>query len=200
VPVSSLLIQRCDDAIEVRTADGQVFNALELVGWRLSEMIFDAFKMFSPSAHTPRISIDRLVVKRETWRFTTAKLAFASEKDGAERFLQCRAWAQTYNLPRFVFYKVPVEKKPACLDLNSPILIDIFCRMVRSTVEAKLPDAMIDVAEMLPDVEQIWLSDANSDRYSCELRMVALDLVRCPLSESTQAAGRQLDPINNNPS
>jgi Lantibiotic dehydratase, N terminus len=200
IPVSSLLMERSDDEILARTADGQVFNALELVGWRLSEMIFNAFKMFSPSAHTPRISIDRLVVKRESWRFTTAELAFAAEQDGSERFLQCRAWAQTYNLPRFVFYKVPVEKKPAYLDLNSPILVDIFCRMVRSTIDAKLPDAMIEVAEMLPDVEQMWLSDANGDHYSCELRIVALDLVRCSLSEALRGAERQLDPIYNNPS
>jgi len=178
VPISSLVIQRCDDEIEVRTADGQIFNALELAGWRLSEMIFDAFKIFGPSAHTPRISIDRLVVKRETWRFTIAELSFASHQDAAERFLQCRAWARTYNLPRFLFYKVPVEKKPAYLDLESPILADIFCRMVRSTIDAKLPDAMIEVTEMLPDLQQMWLSDNDGDRYSCELRIVGLDLAK----------------------
>jgi len=29
--------------------------------------------------------------------------------------------------------------------------------------------------EMLPDVEQSWLPDAEGRRYTCELRMVALD-------------------------
>jgi hypothetical protein len=176
VPISSLVIERFGDQIMIRTVDGRAFNALELAGWRLSELVFDAFKMFFPSDHSPRISIDRLVVKRESWRFTAAELSFALQQDAAESYLQCRAWARAHNLPRFVFYKVPVEKKPAYLDLNSPILVGIFCRMIRSTIEAKLPT--IEVTEMLPDLEQMWLTDANGDRYSCELRIVTLDVAK----------------------
>ncbi|HEY6351957.1 MAG TPA: lantibiotic dehydratase [Candidatus Angelobacter sp.] len=176
VPVSSLVVERCDDEIVVRALDGRVFTAVELAGWRFAEMVGDSFKMFIPSSHSPRISIDRMILKRELWRFTPDELSFALQAEGAERFLQCRDWGLAHGLPRFVFYKVPVETKPTYLDLSSPILVDIFCRMVRRTAEAGLPNPIIDVTEMLPAPDQVWLSDAAGNRYSCELRIVALDL------------------------
>jgi len=176
VPISSLSIEKHDDELFAVTADGQKFKLIELMGWRLAELVTDSFKMFIPSSYNPRISIDRMVVKRESWRFKPADIPFAREQDPAERFLLSRKWMEEHELPRFLFYKVPVETKPAYMDLHSPIFIDIFSRMVRRTAEANLPHAVIEVTEMFPTVDQTWLPDGENNRYSCELRIVALDV------------------------
>ena len=79
-------------------------------------------------------------------------------------------------MPRFVFFKAPVEPKPCYLDFESPILVDIFCKMVRRTQEAESQDRIIEVSEMLPRPDQTWLTDAENNHYSSEFRLVALDL------------------------
>ena len=81
-------------------------------------------------------------------------------------------------MPRFVFFKAPVEPKPCYLDFESPILVDIFCKMVRRTQEAGHADGRIQISEMLPRPDQIWLTDAANNRYSSEFRIVAVDLDR----------------------
>jgi hypothetical protein len=177
VPIASLLVEERDGELVTRSPDGQFFKALDLVGWRCASLVRDSFKMFLLRDHNPRISIDRMVIRREAWRAAAAALAFAVEDDPAERFLQFRKWAALHNMPRFLFYKSPVEEKPAYLDLNSPILADIFCRVVRRTLNANLPDSSIEITEMLPTPDQAWLPDAQGNRYLCELRIVALDLI-----------------------
>lgn len=176
VPLSSLSLENCDGELVAIGRNGKLFRVIELVGWRCAELVRDAFKMFLSSAYNPRISIDRMVIRRETWRFTPAHLTFAIEKDAIERFVRFRAWAQSHQLPRFLFYESPVERKPAYLDSNSPILLDIFSRVVRRTMEQNSADAAIQITEMLPTPDQTWLPDAHGNRYCCELRMVALDL------------------------
>lgn len=177
VPIASLLVEERNGELVTRAPDGQFFKALDLVGWRCTSLVRDSFKMFLPRDYNPRISIDRMVIRREAWRAAAADLAFAAEEDTAERFLQFRRWAELHNMPRFLFYKSPVEEKPTYLDLNSPILADIFCRTVRRTLNAKLPDSSIEITEMLPTPDQAWLPDAQGNRYLCELRIVALDLI-----------------------
>jgi hypothetical protein len=81
-------------------------------------------------------------------------------------------------MPRFVFLSAPVEPKPCYLDFESPILVDIFCKIVRRTREAGTPDAAIEISEMLPRPDQIWLTDAEQNRYTSEFRIVAVDLRR----------------------
>jgi Lantibiotic dehydratase, N terminus len=179
IPLSAFVIEKHDEELMARTRDGRFcLNAMNLMGAILGELVMDSFKMLAPGRHTPRISIDKLVVKRESWRFAPSEMSFAREPNACDRFLRARAWARSHSLPRFVFCKTPVERKPFYVDFESPILVDIFSKMVRRTLEANLPDAILDVSEMLPTAEQLWLADAEDNRYSCELRIVALDLAR----------------------
>lgn len=176
IPLSSIVLESHNGELVARTRDGQHrMNWIDLVGALLSTLVVDCFKIIAPRAHTPRISIDRLVLKRESWRFSPATLQFASCSNPAERFLQARTWARTHGIPRFVFFKVPVEGKPAYLDFESPILIDIFAKMIRRTLAAGLPEATVDLSEMLPHHGQVWLPDAANQRYTSELRIVAVD-------------------------
>ena len=48
--------------------------------------------------------------------------------------------------------------------------------MVRRTQEAESGDGIIEVSELLPRPDQIWLTDAEDNHYSSEFRLVALDL------------------------
>ena len=179
LPISALVIEKKDGRLVARTRDGSFeCDALDLVGGRFSDMALDLFQMLATRPHCPRIIIDRLVIKRESWRLKPAEIPFARETDAGQRFLLCRAWARQHGIPRFAFYKVPVERKPFYLDTNSPILLDIFCKMVRRTEEAGIPEATISISEMYPNTEQLWLNDAEGRKYTSELRMVAVDQMR----------------------
>jgi hypothetical protein len=176
LPLSALLIENHSGELIGRTRDGQLcINWIDLVGGLLSLHVIECFKVLAPRPHTPRISIDRLVLKRESWRFQPADLEFAECAIPAERFLQARIWAHAHGIPRFAFFKVPIELKPAYVDFESPILVDMFAKMIRRTRDAGLLDATVDLTEMLPDPTQAWLTDATGQRYTSELRIVAVD-------------------------
>jgi hypothetical protein len=179
VPVSAFVVENVDGELIARTRDGRLkLSAIELVGGRFSGMVMNAFRMLSPRPHLPRISIDRLVIQRESWRFAPSHVGFVHEKDPAARFLRARSWASDHGIPRFVFFRVTLEKKNSYLDFESPVSVDIFSRMVRRTLEVKAPDAAVDITEMFPCSDQLWLEDMDGNSYTSELSMVAVDLSR----------------------
>ena len=175
-PVSSMILENHDGTLMAKTRDGKFcLRALDLVGGLLGRQTMHCFRVIAPKRHAPRISLDSLIIKRESWRFSPEEMQFAYCAGAAERFLQARNWARAHGIPRFVFYKVPVEKKPAYLDFDSPMFVDIFSKMIRRTVDAALPGAMVDLSEMLPLFDQTWLTDVSGRRYTSEFRFVALD-------------------------
>ncbi len=184
LPISSMILENHNGTLMAKTRDGKFcLRALDLVGGLLSKQAMDCFRVIAPQRHAPRISLDSLVIKRESWRFSPEEIQFACCANAAERFLQARNWARAHGIPRFVFYRVPVERKPAYLDFDSPIFVDMFSKMVRRTVDAALPGAMVDLSEMLPRFDQTWLADVSGRRYTSELRFVAVD-PRKPASSS----------------
>jgi hypothetical protein len=179
LPISALVIEDQDGQLTARTRDRRLqFDIIEVLGGLFHVMVVDSFRMLGTKPHTPRIFLDRLVIKRESWRFSAQELTFAQQKHSAERFLGARRWAIAHDLPRFNFFKVPIERKPAYLDLESPALIDVFCKMVRRMLEAKLSKATVEVTEMLPAMDGLWLRDSAGQCYTSELRIVAVDLIR----------------------
>jgi len=175
----SLVVESVGEELVVRTRDGRWrFDIIEVFAEFLSRIVFSCFKIVPPSKHTHRVTIDRLVIARETWRFAPAEIDFANEKAAANRFLGARRWIRAHNLPRFVFVKVPSEQKPCFIDFASPIYVDIFAKMVRHNMQIDAAEASIIVSEMLPGPEQTWLPDAGAAHYTSELRFVAVDLVK----------------------
>jgi hypothetical protein len=173
--VADLFIKEIDGEVRVCTRDGQMqFDIVEIFGHALSGVVVNHLKIFGTEAHTPRVSIDRLVIARESWRFPPAEATFAFEKDGAARFLAGRRWAAAREIPLRVFVKVPVEPKPLYVDFDSPVLVGLFSKAVRRCVEANV-ESRITVTEMLPTIDQTWLLDGEGQRYTCELRMVVVD-------------------------
>lgn len=197
--ISSIILESHNGTLMAKTRDGKFcLRALDLVGGLLSRQTLDCFRVIAPQRHAPRISLDSLIIKRESWRFSPEEMQFACCAGAAERFLQARNWARAHGIPRFVFYRVPTERKPAYLDFDSPIFVDIFSKMIRRTVDAALPGAMVDLSEMLPLFDQLWLADVPGRRYTSELRFVVVDS-RKPASSSSYEAdpGRASSYLHN---
>jgi len=164
--ISELVVSEEQGRLRVSTRDGQR-------GWDILQVMdsllagFD-MPLLPPSAHTPRVTVDSLVIRRESWRIEGAQLPFLALPTPFERYLGFRRWARALGLPRFCFYKASTETKPFFLDLDSLPRVEEFLKGVRHA-------EFIMLSEMLPTLEQSWLPDAEDARYTCELRMVAVD-------------------------
>jgi hypothetical protein len=134
----------------------------------------ESFRVMPAGTYSPRVTIDRLVVARETWVFSSSDLAFATAPTPAERFSAVRQWAAEHGMPRFLFAKTQLERKPFYLDLESPVLVEILAKAIRRA-EEEVPGASVSLSEMLPGHDQLWLPDAQGNQYTCELRLVVLD-------------------------
>lgn len=175
--IADLVIEEKGANLLARTRDGRLsFDLVEIFGGMFSGFVVNQFKLMRPLPHIPRVTIDRLIVARETWRYAPDAIPFADVKDDAERFVTARRWARSQQLPRFVFVKVPVETKPFYVDFDSPAYVNLLGKMVRRTLLEGGEGALIAVSEMVPGLEEVWLPDAAGERYTSELRMVALDL------------------------
>jgi lantibiotic biosynthesis dehydratase-like protein len=169
-----VLIEETDQGIQGRTRDGETrFAAIDLFSYYLiQECSAVAGAILPPRPRMPRIEIGSVVVARERWRLSAAELGWADIGDRMERFLALRRWARRLALPRFCFYKLSSEKKPCYLDLDSPIYTDLFVRQVRGARSSSPAESLV-LTEMLPRIDQAWLSDIQERRYTSELRLVA---------------------------
>ena len=177
--IGSLVIEQQDEALTARTRDGSLrFDLLELFGGILSVMTADCFSLLPRARHRPRVTIDRLVVSRETWCFGAEELVWTRASSEAERFLGARGWARSGGLPAQVFVKLKGERKPMYVDMESPVLVELLGRAVRRAAGSSgaREGEEVEVTEMLPGVEEAWLPDGAGQRYTSELRLVAVDL------------------------
>lgn len=177
--IAELLIEEKGGGLIVRTRDGRLqFDLLEAFGDALSGQVIDAFKIFTAGEHTPRVSIDRLVVSRESWKLLPLDMEFAFEKDEARRFVEARRFRRRHCMPRHVFVKSPVEQKPFYLDFDSALLVNLLSKVVRQSEQRQQSEGGTDVltvTEMVPGPQQVWLPDASGNLYTSELRIVTID-------------------------
>ena len=187
IAIGELVVAEVDGEVIVRSRDGRLtFDIVDTFSLMLSTLALKSFGILRPRRHQPRITIDRLVIHRESWSFSPAECFFAFEKDGIDRFIAARRWARAQGIPGRAFVKSPVEVKPLYVDFDSPTYVDIFAKVVRRTLDKGQGDALIAVSEMLPDLEQLWLPDADGQRYTGELRLVAVDLGAYDRDESDE--------------
>jgi hypothetical protein len=156
---------------------GPSFPVIDVLAEMLLDVFVDSFELVPPSAHQPRIAIDRLVIVREAWRFDAAQFEFARLRDEAARFAAARRWWRAAGLPRQVFVKVTGEVKPFFVDFDSVILVNILAKSLRRLQERPpdSPDISVQFTEMLPSKESLWLTDSAGGQYTSELRVVAVD-------------------------
>ncbi|GAA4986603.1 hypothetical protein GCM10025734_10960 [Kitasatospora paranensis] len=163
-----------DGELVVVLPDGAEFPAVDVFAHVLTTLAMDLFKILPEADRAPRVTVDRLVVARETWRLPAAGPAFATEKDEGRRFVRARHWREEHGLPRFVFVVSPTESRPFYVDFDSPVYVTVLAKAMRRLAR-KDPDGRITVTEMLPTPEQTWLTDDQGGTYTSELRLVAVD-------------------------
>ena len=164
---------RGDELVVQLMPSGTEVDFFEVIGDAMARVVVDALQPAAPAAHRPRITIDRFVLSREQWTFGVADSAWAFAKDEQERYYLARRWRQDHQLPERVFYRVPVELKPTAADFRSIVLVNLLAKHIRQTEAAG--HAQYTVTEMLPDLDQLWLTDRQGRRYSSELRIIAYD-------------------------
>jgi hypothetical protein len=174
IPAAAMTVARRGDDLVVQVMPaGTELDFFEVIADTMTDIVSDAFQPAAPAAHRPRITIDRFVLSREQWVFQVADSAWAFAKDEQERYYLARRWRQDHQLPERVFYRVPVELKPAAADFRSIVLVNLFAKHIRQTHAAG--HTQYTVTEMLPDLGQLWLTDRHGQHYSSELRIIAYD-------------------------
>ena len=160
---------------DVVLADGEVADRRETFRLPLAELLFlpifiSAVRTFDPvGAHAPgRMTIGRTVIRRAHWTAPAHELAAAGE--------ELADWARRRGLPRRVFARSPLERKPMLVDFQSPALRRILRRWSATTAE-RASGAQMELTEMLPGPRDCWLED-ETGRHTSELRLVAIDLTR----------------------
>ena len=132
---------------------------------------YDPFPAGPADGHGPRITIGRTVWRRETWDIPAAQGPPCPEA--------AADWARDRGMPRQVFALSPGETKPVYVDFDSPVLTRILCRQLRRAA-ADAPGQPARFTEMLPAPHDCWLAGEDGQRYTSELRLVAVDLGRRP--------------------
>ncbi|MFG1645157.1 lantibiotic dehydratase [Amycolatopsis sp. NPDC049252] len=171
---ADVAVEDRDGDLEVVLPDGARFELVEVFAHVLTTLAMDLFRLLPEGDHAPRVTIDRMVVARETWRRPATDLAFATDKDEARRFVRARHWREELELPRFVFVVSPTEPRPFYVDFDSPVYVNILAKAVRRLARQD-PQARLTITEMLPTPDQTWLTDDEGRAYTAELRLVAVD-------------------------
>lgn len=156
-----------DDLVD-RTGELRV-PLLDVFGMPIFVTGVRTFELTPDEPHAPRLTIGRTVLRRESWSVPAADLPPRPEDLPA--FLRAR------GMPRQLFAKSPLERKPMYLDAVSPVLGRILLRHARQAA-MQSPGARIRFSEMLPTPEQTWLRDPDGNRFVSELRLVAVDAAR----------------------
>lgn len=137
----------------------------------------NGFKPIRRAAHVPRISIDSLVIHRESWRIRASSIPFLDIHDPADRFAAMHRWRVSLGLPQQIFCQLPGEKKPIYVDFRSPPTLDIARALF---IKERSNNTYISISEMLPVEDEACLHDAEGRYYTSEFRFAALDPIAYP--------------------
>lgn len=162
-PLSELIVE----GDQVTDRDG-TFRA-PLMDLFFQPVFLSALLTFQPLPPAgPRVTVGRTVLRRAGWVVPAADpLKEAGDVSG---------WAKSLGLPRRAFCLAAGEAKPVYVDFESPALTRNLRRMLTRAAEAD-PKATARFSEMLPGPDQCWL-EQDGKRYTCELRLVAVDETR----------------------
>jgi hypothetical protein len=139
---------------------------VQVLGELLSFLAGNAFKLLAPRAHLPRVTVGRLVLRRESWSLPASALLARSTERGVADLLRAAGVA------RFTFARLPGEPKPILCDLRSEPLLRAIGRTLR---RAEAVGAGVRFEEMLPGFGDLWLRDGEGLGHTSELRLVAVD-------------------------
>ncbi|GAB3988802.1 hypothetical protein GCM10029978_112150 [Actinoallomurus acanthiterrae] len=172
VPGADIVIRRVGgrdtSSLRAISSDGRMdVDAVEFFGEFLSWSVAERFALLPADRdHLPRVTIGRCVMQRETWRTTAAELAAAPVDT-----------LRALGVPRYAFVRVAGEPKPFLIDLADAPPVPLHQQLRRSlnAAVARDPGTRVSVSEMLPRADELWLTDAAGERYTSEIRLVAVD-------------------------
>jgi surfactin synthase thioesterase subunit len=175
LPTVDVTVDDCDGRLVATARDGSRWPLTEVFAGLLSTHAVDGFKLVAAAPYTPRITLDRLVVARQTWRTTVGECGLADVTSERDRFLAVRRWRRDLGLPELVYVKLGTEVKPCFVDLGSPAYAAMFCAMVRAARTDGGERVPLTVSEMLPTPDDAWVPDGAGRRYFSELRLHLVD-------------------------
>ena len=175
VAVAELTVVERDGELVAVHRDGRAWPVRDVFATLAAWVATDAFKMTGTRPHNPRVTVDRMVIARETWRTTIGASGIAVPKDQSLRYLAARRWRRDLGLPEKVYVRIATETKPVYVDLTSPRYVAAFARMLRFTRDTVGDDVALTVSEMLPEPSQAWVPDSAGRRYFSELRVQLRD-------------------------
>jgi hypothetical protein len=112
---------------------------------------------------TPRLMIGSAVYQRRRWR---ASLGHLRGRRDAGLLVEVARLRRRDGWPRFVYVRLPEERKPYLVDLECPFACELLKHLAGQA-------ETVTLEEMLPGPSQLWLRDERG-RYSCELRWQAV--------------------------
>jgi hypothetical protein len=178
VPITGLTVRpEADGSLRAHADDGRQWPLLEVFAQLFDYQAVDTWKLAGNAGHTPRITVDGLVLVRETWRTTVGDTGLHRVKGERERYLAVRRWRLTLGLPEQVFVRVDTELKPSFVDLTSGVYTRLLCTLLRGAHEKGGDRVALTVTELLPGPADAWLTDAAGRAYASELRLQIVDPV-----------------------
>jgi hypothetical protein len=169
IPLSCLFLERAGEFLHVVDTEGYfVGDALQVFERILRLNATTEFHLPIATPHQPRVSFDDMVVQRETWSLASDDVDPLCQARGAERTVAIERLRERFGWPRHLFVRVPAEKKPLYLDCESPLIVDTVCRALEGA-------PTVTVSEMLPALDETWLTDAAGEPFVSELRIVVVD-------------------------
>lgn len=173
IPVTAMELVVTDDAIFVALPDGTRISFADFFSHLLSTAVINAWGNTSAGSNTPRISVGRFTLCRQTWRVDVAGEAFTRTGGEYELYQAVQRWRESLGCPDRVYVKLPNEIKPLYVDFASPVLVLSFLAVLRSALD-KPGSTEITVSEALPEPEHAWVKDDAGNSYFGELRLVFL--------------------------
>ncbi|MEV1057653.1 lantibiotic dehydratase [Micromonospora chalcea] len=176
VPITTLTVRPDDDGtLSAHADDGRRWPLLEVFAPLFDYQVFDTWKLAGNAGRTPRVTVDDLVLVRETWRTTVGETGLHTVKGERERYLAVRRWRLALGLPERIFVRVDTELKPSYVDLTSGVYTRLLCTLLRGA-HAKGGDGVgLTVTELLPGPDDAWLTDGAGRAYASELRLQIVD-------------------------
>jgi hypothetical protein len=170
LPVTALDVALGEHGIElVVRATGQ---RQHLHNGELSSLVHSLFALprcvpfpLDLGAMTPRIVWDDIVVQRARWRLKREEDVLAASYPGTSfsLFHDMRRLKQRLDLPERVFVNLPSQPKPFFVDFRCHFLLEAWEALFGAEEEAT-------VSEMLPNPDELWLTDHQGNKVTAELR------------------------------
>lgn len=171
IPTADLVVVERDGRLEVTDRQAPAFRVpfIEFSGELLSFALGNAFKPVPARPHVPRITLDRLVIQRESWALTAGELTpGSSARPGAAELARA---LQRRGVCRHTFVRIPGERKPVFCDLRSDLLLNNIARLARKAE----PSARLRFQELLPGFDELWFTDGQGLGRTSEFRFAAVD-------------------------